>query len=93
MYSQNIFEGLTTGKFRLIKEGINEIKGITQGEKWVSVDDERYRKLTEDFNTAIKRLSSAVESENLEAVALRYYQMSTSCIDCHRHIRLANYKF
>ena len=93
MYSQNIFEGLTTGDFELINAGIMEVNGITEAEKWIEIDNDDYRKLTEDFKTSVKRLQAAAESENIEATALRYYQMSTSCIDCHAHIRISGYQF
>lgn len=93
MYSQNIFAGLTTGDFDLINAGIKEVSGITEAEQWATVDDERYRKLTEEFKTSVKRLRAAAESKNIEATALRYYQMSTSCIDCHSHIRVEQYEF
>ena len=93
MYSQNIFEGLTTGDFLLIQAGIKEVQGITEGEQWVAIDNDHYRKLTEDFKTSVKRLKKAAESRNLDAIALRYYNMSTSCIDCHDHLRHAEYSF
>ena len=35
----------------------------------------------------------AVKTKNLDAIALRYYNMSTSCFDCHQHIRQASYSF
>lgn len=91
--TQNIFEGLTTGKLSQIEEGINEVKGITEGERWVAIDNDYYRKLTDDFVTTTKRLTEAAESKNLDAIALRFYQMSTSCIDCHKHVRDAAYEF
>jgi len=93
MFSQKVFEGLTTGNFDLIKTGVKEIEGITEGEKWVAIDNDFYRKLTEEFKTTTKRLKEAAESGNIEATAMRYYQMSTSCIDCHQHIRKAQYEF
>lgn len=93
MYSQNIFEGLTTGDFELIRDGVSEVKKITEGARWVQIDNDKYRKLTADFETTIRRLEEAVEGKNIEATALRYYQMSTSCIDCHQHLRLARYEF
>lgn len=93
VYTQNVFRGLTTGDFKLIKEGIREVSEITKGEAWVALDDDQYRKLTEEFKTTIKRLSEAAESGNLEATSLRFYNMSTSCIDCHQHIRNADYVF
>ena len=93
MYSQNIFEGLTTGNFGLINAGIKEVSGITDAEKWVAIDNAKYRQLTADFKTTVKRLQAAAKTKNIEATALRYYQMSTSCIDCHAHIRVAQYEF
>ena len=93
MYSQNILEGLTRGNFKLIKNGIDEIQTVTAGEQWITIDNEQYKKLTEDFKTATKRLKVAAETGNIEATALRYYQLSTSCIDCHLHIRKVGYEF
>lgn len=93
MHSQNIFEGLTTGNFKMIQSGIEEVQRITEAKEWVQIDNENYQKLDEDFKTAITRLAEAAKSENLEATALRYYQMSTSCIDCHQHIRIVKYDF
>ena len=93
MFCQRIFEGLTTGNFKMIDSGIQEVKRVTEGEMWVSIDDDRYRKLTEDFKTAVVRLETAAATKNIDAIALRYYQMSTSCIDCHSHIRVAQYEF
>ena len=91
MYSKNVFEGLTTGDFDLVQEGLKELRTVTEGGKWVRIDDPRYRKLEQDFKTTLDRLGEAAESENIDATALRYYQMSTSCIDCHKHIRKADY--
>ena len=92
MFSQNIFEGLTTGNWPLIERSIREVQLVTQGEHWVAINDNRYRKLTSEFNTSTKRLMQAAKTKNLDATALRYYNMSTSCIDCHKHIRKAGYK-
>ncbi len=92
-FSQMIFEGLTTGNLKLVREGAVEVREITRGSQWVSVDDDRYRQLNSEFETAIDRLIEAAESKNVDATALRYYHMSTSCIDCHKHIRKVGYEF
>ena len=91
MYSQVIFEGLTTGNFDKVKKGVKEVQTVTKGSQWVAIDNDTYRKLTEEFERATDRLAEAAESGNIDATAMRYYQMSTSCIDCHKHIRKANY--
>jgi hypothetical protein len=93
MFSQNVFEGLTTGDFDAIERAVEEVQNITEGSQWVAIDNDVYRKLTEEFKTTTKRLMAAAKTKNLDATALRYYNMSTSCIDCHNHIRQARYEF
>jgi len=93
LYTQNIFEGLTTGDFKAIETAIEEVKRVTEGEQWIAIDNENYRKLTEEFKTSTRRLMTAAKSKNIDATALRYYEMSTRCIDCHKHIRNARYEF
>lgn len=91
MYSKNILEGLTTGDFEHINAAVKELRLVTDGAQWVAIDNDQYRKLTEEFKTATERLAESAETGNIEATAMRFYQMSTSCIDCHKHIRKAKY--
>ncbi len=93
MYTQNIFEGLTVGDFDDIKTAVREVQMVTEGGQWVEIDNEIYRRLTEEFKTSTKRLAQAAETGNIEATALRFYEMSNRCIDCHQHIRKANYEY
>ena len=85
--SQNILEGLATRDFTMIMDATKEIHELTEGAKWQAIDSPEYRKLTEEFQTATDRLLKAAEKENLEGVALRFYDLSTRCIDCHEHLR------
>lgn len=93
LYTQNIFEGLTTGNFDAIETAVEEVQHITEGAQWVAIDNKKYRELTEEFKTATDRLMTAAKSKNIDATALRYYELSTRCIDCHKHIRNARYEF
>lgn len=91
--SQFILEGLSVGDFDLVDKGIQQVKEMTKTGKWVSIDNEFYRELVRDFETATERLEEAAKSKNIDATALRYYQLTTNCIDCHKHIRAAAYEF
>lgn len=92
LITQNIFEGLTIGDFDLIDAGIEKVKSVTRAESWIAIDDDIYRHLTDDFTTTVERLEAAAKTKNIDAIALRYYEMSTSCIDCHKHVREAEYE-
>ena len=91
MYTQNIFEGLTTGNFESIEEAITNVQMVTEGAMWVAIENEEYNRLTSEFKTATRRLMNAAKTRNIESTALRFYELSTSCIDCHQHIREARY--
>lgn len=92
-FSQNILEGLTMTEFGLIDHGINELQGVLDAEQWVTIDHEDYRRLVDEFQVSVDRLKRASESKNIEATALRFYEMSTRCIDCHQHLQRAGYTY
>lgn len=92
-YTQNILEGLTMAEFGLIEHGIRELQGVLEAEQWVTIDNDDYRRLVDDFQVSVDRLKRASESKNIEATALRFYEMSTRCIDCHQHLQRAGYSY
>ena len=87
MYSSNILEGLTNKDFKLIEESANEIIGITSAEKWLVVDSMEYRRQSEELKTAAEKLKKEAKNKNLEGAALRFFDMTLKCIDCHENIR------
>lgn len=92
IFTQNIFGGLVIGDFLAVQQAIDEVEQITQGAQWVNIDNETYHRLTDEFNQSIKRLRKAAESKSIDATALRFYDLSTRCIDCHQHLQFANYE-
>ncbi|MGI9516559.1 MAG: hypothetical protein ACR2NP_05930 [Pirellulaceae bacterium] len=91
MYAQNILEGLNTHDFGLIATAIKDIEMVTEGEQWVTIDNEVYQGLVQDFKKSVLRLKEAAATENIDATALRFYDMSNRCIDCHKHLETAQY--
>jgi len=92
-FTQNILEGLTMAEFGLISHGIDELEGVLDAEQWVTIDNEDYRLLVDEFRTTVRRLRTASETKNIEATALRFYEMSTRCIDCHQHLQRSGYSY
>ncbi|QDU98858.1 hypothetical protein Pla8534_67690 [Lignipirellula cremea] len=92
MYSQNILEGLTTNDFDEIQAAVRELQRVTSGEKWLIVDAKEYRQHTADFERSLQRLQEAAATKSIDAAALRFHEMSLRCIDCHKHVRKANYE-
>jgi len=90
-YTQNILEGLTTRDFGLIISGAEEVERITQVEAWNSNDFADYQKISDELRSVAKHLKKAGQNSNLEAAALRYFELTMKCMDCHQYLRKADF--
>jgi hypothetical protein len=90
-YTQNSLEGLTTRDFGLIISGAEEVERITQAEAWNSNDFADYQKISDELRSVAKHLKKAGQNSNLEAAALRYFELTMKCMDCHQYLRKADF--
>jgi hypothetical protein len=90
-YTQNILEGLTTRDFGLIISGAEEVERITQAEAWNSNDFADYQKISDELRSVARHLKKAGQNSNLEAAALRYFELTMKCMDCHQYLRKADF--
>lgn len=90
-YTQNILEGLTTRDFGLIISGAEEVERITQAEAWNSNDFADYQKISDELRSVALHLKKAGQKSNLEAAALRYFELTMKCMDCHQYLRKADF--
>ena len=91
MYTQNIVEGLSTGQFALIVSSAEEIERITQAEAWTANITPDFVRWSDELQQAARRLRKAAENGKLEASTLRYFELTMKCIDCHQHLRKADF--
>ncbi len=89
--NQKIVEGLSVRDFDMIKAGADSVTALTKGQHWFVLDTTEYRRYSEDMETAAQRLHAAAEDKNLEASALRYFDLTLNCIDCHEYIQKTKY--
>lgn len=87
MYSQNVVEGLSTKNFQLVAEAAKEIEQIMRSDIWQPKDSPEYERLNGELRMSADRLKAAAEKGELEAAALRYFDLTLSCIDCHEYLR------
>jgi cytochrome c556 len=91
LFMQNALGGLTTGDMLEVASAAKEIGEITKASKWVSIDDEQFRKYEAEFQVAAQRLIEAAKTDSIDAATLRFQMLTTSCIDCHKYIRGIHY--
>lgn len=86
MSNQKIVEGLATKNYDMIRLGADSVTALTKGEHWFVLDTPEYKSYSEDMKAAAKRLHEAAAKENIEAAALRYFELTLNCIDCHNYL-------
>jgi hypothetical protein len=90
-YSEKILAGLAREDFEEIGKNARSMKALTQMEKWVRGTVE-YRTQLRIFQNANEQLIVMAEEEKLDGAALAYVQLTLSCVNCHKVVRVATGK-
>ena len=89
--NQKIVEGLSVKDFGMIAEGAADVKALVKGQHWFVLDSPEYKRLSAEMELAATRLEKAAKAKSIEATALRYFDLTVNCIDCHSHIETQKY--
>ncbi len=84
--NQKIVEGLSLRDYALVAAGAKDVTSIVKGQHWFVVDTPEYQEYSRDMETAAQKLQEAADREDIEASALRYFDLTLKCIDCHQYM-------
>lgn len=90
--SNQILEGLVTEDSGLIVKGAKQLIEMSSAEKFQVHNDVLYRQANTEFQKAAKSLVVSAEKENFDGVALKWFDTTMKCVECHkvaRGLRLA----
>ena len=90
-YSGKILAGLAREDFVEIGTNARSMNALTQMEKWVRGTAE-YRTQLRIFQNANEQLIRMADEEKLDGAALAYVQLTLSCVNCHKAVRVATGK-
>ncbi len=85
--SSKIMEGLCLEDAALIKEGADALGAMSKVEIWNVMLDPDYREHSREFRDNAAKLSAAAEAGDFDKAALRWFDVTMSCIECHDHVR------
>lgn len=88
---QKIVEGMATKNFGLIAEGASEIKALVKGQHWFVLQTNEYQDFSAEMERAADRLEQAAKNKSVDTAALRYFDLSLNCLDCHEYIEKQKY--
>ena len=86
-HSQKVLEGLATEDFQTIASNSNQLKLISLDANWQVLQTEEYIRQSKEFRRAADRLTEAADKKNLDGAVLAYFQLTQSCVSCHKYVR------
>jgi len=88
--SQGVLEGITAENFPLISTNAIRLKQLSRHRDWRVRGTREYERLTADYERATESLQRAARNRNADAAMVAYFQLTTSCVTCHRYLRGAD---
>lgn len=86
-HSNDIMEGLLVEDPKMILKAAERLKKMSDAEEWRVSNDIMYRNHSEDFRRAVDKLIVAAKGKSIDRAALASFDVTLSCIDCHRYVR------
>lgn len=85
--TQKVLEALLRKDFDSVARGAAQMKHISEAAEWPRSRDEVYEHFSANFRRQCNQLEMLAKNQNHEGVTFTYLQMTTTCIQCHDHVR------
>lgn len=85
--SQKVLEGIATENFVTITANAQKLVALSQAAGWQARQTPEYKQYTTEFRRHAEALQKAARDQNVDAASVAWFQMTISCVNCHRHIR------
>lgn len=86
-YAQGVLEGIATENFPLVTTNAVRLGQLARSTEWKARTTPEYDRFTTDFLRHTEALRKAAQKGNAEAASVAYFQLTVSCVNCHRHLR------
>src|SRR5262245_43309102 len=91
-WSQSVLEGLTLENFDKVSQNAIRMRNMTQSNVWVIMRQPNYMTHTTNFQKRVDALYMAAVDKKLDAATEAYLQVTRSCVECHRLVRVEQRK-
>jgi hypothetical protein len=86
--AQNVLEGLALEDFRLVAKGAAELKAASTSAEFNVINDGYYNAYAAKFRRTTEKMVKAARDKNLDGATLAYLDMTLSCVECHKYVRV-----
>jgi cytochrome c556 len=85
--AQGVLEGIATENYALIETNAGKLLAMSQAADWQVRQTPEYQRFTADFSRQAVALQNAARQKNVDAATVAYFQMTVSCVQCHKYLR------
>ena len=89
-YAQGALEAITTENYSLLATNAQKLGALTKEVSWRIRHTPEYERLTTDFRRQTDALTKAARDKNVDLATVAYFQMTVSCVTCHKYLRGQN---
>jgi len=86
-HSQKILEALTTSNQTLLLTESEALTRIAASPVWNELRTPELRVYTDNFLKAVADLNASAKRRDLDTAAVNYTALTTSCYQCHKHLK------
>lgn len=86
-HTQRILEALTTSNQALLMRESEALSRIAASPRWSELRTPELRAYTDTFLKAVADLNASAKRHDLDTAAVNYNALTTSCYQCHKHLK------
>jgi hypothetical protein len=87
LQSQKVLEGIALNDFDKIAKHAEELIAISKMAEWRVLKTPKYELYSNEFQRAADDLVKKAKDKNLDAATLSYFELTLTCVKCHKHVR------
>lgn len=85
--SKKILEGIVREDYESVAKQSLRLYQLSQSASWKWRQSDDFQLFTGVYRRSSEKLAEAAVEKNLDAIALEYHQLTSSCVNCHRYMR------
>ena len=86
-HSKQIVEGLAMENFEAIAQQSQELMLLMNESMWNAFQTPEYVAMSGEFKTAAEHLRDAAHDKNIDGATLAYFEVTLTCVRCHKYVR------
>ena len=87
MHSQEILRAIALEDYQGIQTHAEKLSQLSQATGWFTRRTPEYELFTNELRRHADGLAKAGKAKNLDAASLAYFQLTVSCVSCHKYLR------